>query len=317
MVAVTAQRDLVTLALAPSPTELERAARTHRAIREYLESDPALKKYRIDTYLQGSYKNSTNVRGDSDVDTGSLTEEVFMYDTNSLPSQPRFQFGQQIASLKESTEQTLNSYGPGGFTFWEYRADILASLQRQYGTSVEDGNKAIKVRGNTYRLDCDVLPCVSFRDYFEDWEGKASYHTGITFYSKDYKRVVNFPHQHFTNLADKDQQNDGKVKGCVRIFKRLRNELEERGEWDRKRSPSFYLESLVWNVPDDNFIGGYETVFQNVVAHLYNDLREKRDRGDLKSYIQANKVFVLFHESFWNVDDAVAFLEKLWQTVFK
>jgi hypothetical protein len=43
--AVTAQRDLVKLALAPSVTEREKAARTHTAIREHLESDDALRNY--------------------------------------------------------------------------------------------------------------------------------------------------------------------------------------------------------------------------------------------------------------------------------
>lgn len=51
---LTTQRDLVKLALAPSQTEREKAARTHAAIREHLESDPAISGYNIDTYLQGS-----------------------------------------------------------------------------------------------------------------------------------------------------------------------------------------------------------------------------------------------------------------------
>ncbi len=76
--------NLTALAAAPSQTEQDNAARTHRIIREYLESVPSLARYRIDTFLQGSYKNSTNVRQDSDVDIGSRTSEVYIDNTERL-----------------------------------------------------------------------------------------------------------------------------------------------------------------------------------------------------------------------------------------
>jgi len=191
------QRDLPKLSLAPSESEREKAAYTHAAIREHLESDPALEKYRIDTYLHGSYKNSTNVRGDSDVDMGSLTNEVFNYDTNWLPTAPRHDYGIARSSLKDSVDASLSQLPPGDFGYWQYRADVLTSLRREYGESVFDGNKAITVRGNTYRLDADVLPCNAFRQYYQQGSD-ATYHEGITFLTKQYERVVNFPHQHFT-----------------------------------------------------------------------------------------------------------------------
>jgi hypothetical protein len=72
----------------------------------------------------------------------------------------------------------------------------------------------------------------------------------------------------------------------------------------------------VWNAPDDNFVGGYANVLQNVLAHLYNDLREKRGTPALRSYVQANDIFVLFHPDFWNVDDAIAFLDTIWNAAF-
>ncbi len=315
--AVRATRDIMALSIAPSATEREKAARTHNMIRQHLESDPALKKYGIDTFLQGSYKNSTNVRGDSDVDLGSETAKVFYYDTDWLPTETRYEYGTPQPSLKESVESSLNALGSGGFTFWEYRADVLASLQREYGfTNVVDGNKAITVKGNAFRLDADVLACTTFRQYFKDRDGKAAYHTGISFYTKANDRIVNFPKQHFENLAEKDQGNDGKVKECIRILKRVRNELEDKGTWDRKRSPSFYLESFVWNAPDNKFVGGYEVMMENVLSYLYHDVKEKKANGKLDTYSQANNIFLLFHPKFWNTDDALAFIETIWQSIF-
>ena len=308
--AVTVKRDLVALSVAPSQTERDKAARTHQSIRSHLESDPSLKKYDIDTFLQGSYKNSTTVRGDSDVDMGSCTSRIFFYDVDDLPDTPQ-QYGYGRSLRSQITESIL----PGSFTYWDYRHDVFASLKQKYGT-VEDGNKAIKIAGNTYRLDADVLPCIAFRQYFQAYGGRADYHNGIAFLTSTGQRIVNFPHQHFENLKAKDQSTDGKVKGCIRIFKRIRNELEEQNKWDRKRSPSFYLESLVWNAPNHLFSGPYSTVVQNVLAHLWNDLREKKKNGGLRDYMQANKIYVLFHPQFWNVDDALAFIDTIWQEVF-
>jgi hypothetical protein len=92
--------------------------------------------------------------------------------------------------------------------------------------------------------------------------------------------------------------------------------MEDLGRWDRKRSPSFYLESLVWNAPDDQFHGDYASTLENVLGHLYGDLKDKRASNDLNSYAQANNIFALFHPRFWNADDAIAFIEQVWKSVF-
>lgn len=310
------QRDLFALSRAPSETEQGKSARTHNIIRKHLETDPALSHYNIDTFLQGSYKNSTNVRGDSDIDLGSVTENIFYYDTTDLPNDTvaTNSYGGTRQSLRD---QVQNSISPAPFTFDDYRRDVLASLKKEYGKDcVVDGNKAIRVCGNAYRLDADVLACTSFRWYYPNYQGGASYHSGISFFSKSGERIVNFPHQHFVNLSEKDQANSGKVKGSIRILKRVRNELEDAGQWDRKKSPSYYLEGLLSNVPDVHFTGAYADVLPSVLKYLYNDLTEKKGTDALRSYMQANKIFVLFHPKFWDVDNAIAFIEAIWKAVY-
>jgi hypothetical protein len=54
-----------------------------------------------------------------------------------------------------------------------------------------------------------------------------------------------------------------------------------------------------------------------VLAHLWNDLRKKRDEGKLSEYLQANDIFLLFHSKFWNVDDALAFIDAIWNVAFR
>ena len=114
----TTTLDLAALAAAPSQTEQDNAARTHRIIREYLESAPSLQRYRIDTFLQGSYKNSTNVRGDSDVDIGSRTSEIYIGNVDKL--------------TEHQERQYQDNTSPGDFSYFEYRADVLKALQDKF-----------------------------------------------------------------------------------------------------------------------------------------------------------------------------------------
>ena len=294
----TTKLDLTALAAAPSQTEQDNAARTHRMIREYLESVHSLQRYRIDTFLQGSYKNSTNVRGDSDVDIGSLTSEIYIGDVDRLNENQRRQY--QANTSK------------GGFSYFEYRADVLKALQDKFQFDVHDGNKAIKIDGNSSRLPADVLPCVEHRLYWQYTGYSSDYARGIAFYTKQHKLMVNFPKQHFDNLTSKNQETDGKLKGSIRILKRIRNFLVDNGQWKKERSPSYYLECLLWNAPTYMFRDRYSAVLPEVLQYLWKDITDKQQAGGLSSYKQANNIFFLFHPEFWNADDALAFIEKVW-----
>ena len=90
MQTLTVKINLDLYAAAPTKSEQEKAAHTHQTIRSFLESEPSLSRYEIDTFLQGSYKNSTNVRKDSDVDRGALTTKVFF---QNMPTDDSSQVG--------------------------------------------------------------------------------------------------------------------------------------------------------------------------------------------------------------------------------
>ena len=98
-------------------------------------------------YLQGSYANSTNIRGDSDVDIVVETQNVFYH---NVPLHLLQQYGIE----------------PGAYRWPQFRAEVLQALREYYGTdSVTDGNKAIRVLGNDSRLNADVVPCAEYRHY--------------------------------------------------------------------------------------------------------------------------------------------------------
>jgi len=310
MPTVRAGVDLDRLAVAPSQSEQEAAKRTHESIRGHLESDPALAEYRVETRLQGSYRNSTNVRADSDVDLSCRTERIYYPDVSELPDTPTSPFEPSpLARYKAASS-------PASFTFTQYRQDVLDSLRGKYGSTVQDGNKAIKVPGNTYRLDADALPCIEHRRYFRYTNGgETDYHRGIAFMTKKRKWIVNFPEQHFENLTSKNTSTGGRLKGTIRIVKRIRNLMVDASTWDKKRSPSYYLECLMWNVPAYLYDGRYHDFLLDVLKYLYHDIKAKKAEANLRAYTQANKIFVLFHPEFWNADDAIAFIERVWQFV--
>ena len=63
---------------------------TYRPIQTALaaESSP-IRDRNYDIYLQGSYKNDTNIRGDSDVDVVVQLNETFYRDLSALPEVQR------------------------------------------------------------------------------------------------------------------------------------------------------------------------------------------------------------------------------------
>ncbi|MCY4023147.1 MAG: nucleotidyltransferase [Anaerolineaceae bacterium] len=211
-----------------NPVQHISAMKSHESIRNAL----ALRNWQgslIDVYLQGSYRNHTNVRGSSDVDV------VVQYDR------------------------------PG---YWEaFRQDVLNDLRRSYGT-VEEGNKSIKVRAGSF--DADVIVC-------EKLSGSVE---GIRFYThRQYPRreIKNYPKLHIRNGEIKNQNTDEVYKPTVRIFKNMRNWLIERGRLNAKTAPSYFVECLLYNVPDSNFIN----VCDCTVLNVLNWLHQNGVRGDL------------------------------------
>lgn len=100
---------------------------------------------KISLFLQGSYRNNTNVRQNSDVDI------VMRYDNAFYPDLQRLSEDDKAAY----NAQKINS----GYNFDELKADTQAALKTVFTTDVKRKNKCIQVNGNTYRVTADVIPC--------------------------------------------------------------------------------------------------------------------------------------------------------------
>ena len=194
-------------------------------------------------YLQGSYPNATNIRGDSDVDVIVETTRVFYH---NVPKEQLTLYG-------------LTSKAQYGWK--EFRAEVKNALLSYYGHDqvVENrSGKCIKVIGNANRLNADVVPCVTYRNY----KYNSNYNSGITFWTKHNVQIINYPKLHLQNGSDKNSQCSQKYKPCVRIFKNARNAVNS-------NFSSYFLECMLYNVPNNCFNGSYSNIFYNVLNFFH------------------------------------------------
>ena len=146
------------------------SADTYASIKTALESHSFPPSMTFNVYLQGSYPNHTNIRGDSDVDVVVETDRVFYH------------------NVPEGREREFGFSTPGPFTWHQFRDEVRRALSRYYGErTVVQGNKSIKVAGHGNILNADVVPCTEYHEY----SSPGRYATGITFFTGDNVRIIN------------------------------------------------------------------------------------------------------------------------------
>jgi hypothetical protein len=268
---------------------------THKSIRKALKADDSpLQDKTVEIYLQGSYRNTTNIRGDSDVDV--VVELTTAFWSN-------------ISALSVSEQNSYHaSHSKATYGWNEFRLDVLQALQNYFGKNqIKEGDKALKLQKASGRLGADIVPCLQYRVYqrfysIEDPE----YIPGIGFYAQTDKRlVVNYPRLHYKNGAAKNQKRTNKqYKPTVRMFKNARTYLIAKEVLNDGIAPSYFLECLLYNVPDDLFLSDRQKTFldiltwldntemghfvcQNEQIDLFGDTPEQWSRGNAHELIQS------------------------------
>jgi hypothetical protein len=285
------------------------AKATHESIRLALshERSPIKDKItsgNVEVYLQGSYRNDTNIRGDSDVDVVVQLNSAFSYG---------------IDALTQVEQQTFHQAHPGSATYgWsDFRREVIAALKTYYGAAAvdESGTKAVKVKAGSGRLSADVLVCLQHREFSFFWAPEVQSHVeGVAFYATDTgRRIVNFPKQHYDNgVAKNDGANtDGWFKPTVRMFKNARTHLVEQELLASDTAPSYFLQCLLYNVPGTCFGTSYQHTYYNVVKWLRS--------ADVGAFVCQNGQLPLFGATpeQWSAEAAgttAAALTHLWDT---
>lgn len=252
----------------------------------------------FNVFLQGSYGNDTNIWAESDVDIVIKLNDVFHSDLSGLSDT-------QKASWRAA-------FSDATYTYVDFKRDVLATLVASYGSGVVAGKKAIEIPANGTRRKADVIASTQFRRYHKfNGTNDQSYDEGICFWTSSGLRIANYPKQHSANLTAKHGSTSTWLKPMVRIFKNARSRCVTEGLLAAGEAPSYFIEGLLYNVPDDKFSTSYQAVFMNAL----NWIQSEADKNQL---VCANEQYYLLRDgtpTCWEPAKAEAFLtavSQLW-----
>jgi len=260
------------------------SARAYAAVKNAIDASPLLTYRQVEVYLQGSYRNDTNIRGDSDVDIVVQSHATFIYDVGRLQQQTQWAVSAAIPPPQD--------------TWTEYRNDVLRALRDHFGSDrVVNRNKCITVASaGSSGIAADVVPAFGHRLYVSP----DSYVEGIAFRTQREDRlIVNYPKRHYQNGVAKQKATANEYKPTVRIFKNARSHLVEAGALNEDVVPPYFVECMVYNVSDITF---QATTWQQQFVQVYKFI----EGADLSHFFCVNGVTPLFGSTpeQWNASDA-------------
>jgi hypothetical protein len=277
---------------------IAQSSSTYATIKRALEaSDTKYAGKSYEVFLQGSYGNDTNIYAESDVDVVIRLDSVYHYDIDDLKPEELARFNAALI--------------PGTYPYAGYKADVIAALIKSFGAAdVKPDTKAVKIKANSSRRSADVVVATEFLRYSSyPWTGGEQCDRGICFFTSSGDRIVNYPKQHSENCTAKHQATNGWFKPIVRILKNMRSRLVDDGSIDHGIAPSYFLEGLLYNVPNDKFGGSYG---DTMVAGL-NWILE----ADRSKFLCANEQYYLVRDTAvtWpgaNCDRFLNAVTKMW-----
>ena len=256
----------------------------HVPIRAALNAHKGLSQFNYEVFLQGSYKNGTNLGGDSDVDV------VVRLSSKLKPA---------VADLSGERLQENGSHRYVQQQWKSFRDEALKALRARFGRAAEIGRKTLKVPKGEIPADADLVVTVSHKE-------------GIGFYLSDERRwVVSFPQQHHARGLKKEKSTNMRFKRTIRMFKAARNRLVEKDVLKKEDAPSYFIECLIYNVPDG--------LFASKLAPTYTGILDWLKTAKLGDFQCQNRKVALFGpgREQWSQEKARAFvkaLQQLWES---
>jgi predicted nucleotidyltransferase len=274
------------------------SANTYNSIKTCIEVINWNDDVSYEIYLQGSYKNTTNIYGDSDVDVVVEFTSIFYSNKYDLPAD----------QLKEYNEY----HSDGKYTLESFQESVVKGLQKYYGEEyVKVGNKSIKVLANSGRLDCDVICCAEYREYKSFSKTKTTdFAKGIVFWTNTTnQKVVNFPKIHYENGVAKNQTSNSNYKPSVRIIKNMKSKLIDSNKISKTTAPSYFIECLMYNVPNGCFS---HVDNQSIILATLKTFHSYSDSDIENLYCQnGQRKLVGTSDQQWNLADCKEFIRHL------
>jgi len=273
------------------------AMKTQNRVRNVLKSDDSVlveKEIDFDVFLQGSYKNSTNIYADSDVDLVVKLNSTFKRDLSNLSASQKSKYKDSMSKASYDWEQ--------------FHEDVVETLKDYYSiwsVSVED--RALVLDSSSLPLTADIVVSQQYRRYnrFRNMFNQ-SYDEGMVFWdvSTD-ERMISYPKIHYSNGAEKNGSTNGRFRETIRIFKNARSYLVSKDAISEGLAPSYFIECLLYNVPSKK----YDYQLQNRYCSIVNWLVE----ANISSFECQNGIQGLFGSDSiqWSVSDARKFIQML------
>ena len=280
-----------------SNTEETKLQNAEAILRTALAASPILQSSKYEIFGQGSYANNTNIRLNSDIDINVCYTDAFFYDV--------------------PTGKTGQDYGitPVNYTFLDYKNDIEKMLVSYYGRSeVIRKNKCITVKGNTYRIQIDVVPTWMYRSY--DYAYNSNYVEGVAFNADNqYDKIVNFPKQHKENGVNKNNNTLRRFKRLTRILKNIRIRMETDNYHSNKNITSFLLECLAYNVSTATYIKNvdgclWNDILNDALIYLWNSTKE--DTVIYDKWVEVSELLCLMRGHKWSRQDVNSYMNSMW-----
>lgn len=285
----------------PSDNEDDKRNKTEEEIKAALRASVALKSVSYKVYAKGSYANNTNVRRDYDVDIAVECTDFYYYDHTGA-----------AADIKKAAVESRFTPYKGGYTSPQFKADVENALVDYYGRSaVKRGNMAMRVREKKTTLPADVVPCFEYHLIYDmDVWGNIKYHQGTRIFPDNGTHIHNWPQQQYENGVVKNNATSRRYKRMVRALKRLENELVKKGHLESEL-PSFLMECLVYNVPNDRFNHStYVSDMREVLAYIFNQTLKSEACNE---WVEVNERKWLFRPSQpWTWRQAHTLADKAW-----
>jgi hypothetical protein len=165
--------------------------------------------------------------------------------------------------------------------------------------------KAIWIKPQGNRRSADVIVAAEYRRYYRFRSPQSqSYDSGICFWSR-YIQIVNYPNQHSANCTTKHQATNGWFKPMVRILKNMRTRMVDDGMIEDAIAPSYFLEGLLYNVPNDKFDSSYDETFVAAINWILE--------SDRTQFLCANEQYYLLRDGpvTWAPANGKKFLDEL------
>lgn len=275
--------------------EEERCDNAERMIREAIRQSPALAHLNIEVFAQGSFRNRTNVARESDVDVCVVCHNNVFFDFELTPNLGMEQYG----------------FSPSTYTYYDFKADVGRALAAKFRTGVSRGDKAFNLTANTYRVEADVLPTFESRAFFSRPDGSTYHLEGVGFETDGGRRVYNWPKQHIVNGIQKNEATGRRFKPVARALKALRYEMDDMGILAAKYVPSFLIESLAYETPNEFF--GHDTLLGDLRSVIAFTFDRTTDASRSSDWTEPNGIKYLFHGSQpWTREQANNFLGAAW-----